>query len=51
MRRRLDVLEGLDNVRFHDLARGLGGEDAWLLGEGVDAYFIKMKTGENEMKQ
>ena len=46
----LDVLESLDDEGLDDLARGLGLEDAGLLGEGVDAYCekkMRMKTDSN----
>ena len=49
MRGRLDVFESLDNVRFHDLARGLRGEHAGLLGEGVDACLEFAITIKKEM--
>ena len=43
-KKRLKILEGLDDESFHDLASGLGLEDAWLL------FYIKKDMKNLETK-
>ena len=40
-KKRLKILEGLDDESFHDLASGLGLEDAWLL------FYMKKREWKN----